>query len=182
MSGPAGHEDFERWLEAELHRALASAQGPRPRAADAAYRQVRGSRRRVAAMGIVAVAVIAFAVAGEGVAAMATGMPNPVDWSQRMVQVVHDCQDRADVGSCVGMLARHRGGAPTGEPGAPPPSSAEPAPASGSARPNPTQPGAVGRSVPATPPAAQGASASQPHGNANGHGDGPKHTGKPPKS
>lgn len=88
--------EFERWLDDELRCVVGLAQGPSPRAAQAAYRAL-GRRalvtvpgRLVAAMAAAALSVIA----GGALAAIAyTGSPNPATWGDAVVRAVSGCKE-----------------------------------------------------------------------------------------
>ena len=103
----SGH-DFELWLGHKLQRLVASAQGPSPRAAQAGYRaasrhkgetsptmkpRILVSLASRATAGFVAIGLAAGA-GGATVAATATGSVNPMQWGQRVVQIVQDCKSQ----------------------------------------------------------------------------------------
>lgn len=90
-------DEFERWLDRELQRTIRSQQGPRPRAAQSAYRaayraggrwptRTRGvaSSTGKAAVGIV-VATLALG-GGMKAATATTGSTNPLLWSHSVVE------------------------------------------------------------------------------------------------
>lgn len=130
---PTGSDgEFERWLEQELRRTVGSAQGPSPRAAQAAYGAASRSGGKALAIksgflaavtgkGAAGLAVAALAVGGGGAAAAATGSTNPSDWGQHVVQVVESCKDQSSgastagsdskddhgIGQCVSAMVSH---------------------------------------------------------------------------
>jgi len=93
-------EEFERWLEQELQRALRPLRGSRPRAAQSAYRTAIGpgergpaSKRPVASAAAKAAACIAAALAlggGLKAATASTGSNNPMFWVSLISQTVLD--------------------------------------------------------------------------------------------
>jgi hypothetical protein len=92
MSRGDGAGEFERWLDRELGRAIASEVGagappPRPVGAASGRRFGGSGVRGFGARSGAVVFAAALAVASGG-AALATGSPNPVTWGQDVVQVV----------------------------------------------------------------------------------------------
>src|SRR5215469_18809162 len=93
-------QEFERWLEQELQRAVRPLRGSRPQAAQSAYRAAVGrgetgpaSKRPVASPTAKAAAGIAAALAlgaGVKVAAASTGSNNPMFWASVISQTVLD--------------------------------------------------------------------------------------------
>ena len=89
-------EEFERWLELELQRAMRPVRGPSPRAAQSAYRAAAGrgvrwaNNTRIVASGIgkaaAGLVVATLAVGGGMKAATAgTGSTNPMFWGAGVV-------------------------------------------------------------------------------------------------
>src|SRR5215831_14241047 len=99
MSRADATDEFERWLDHALGRAVAAEVGPGEAPAQPAYRRSGGEgprrtlRGRLAGLGVRGAAVIGtVALAGaSGGAALATGSPNPVRWGEHVVQVVSTC-------------------------------------------------------------------------------------------
>jgi len=130
MKPARGDVEFERLLERELQRTLGAAQGPSPRAAQAAYwiasrtrggasltirPGVLGSLMSKGAVGLVAAAL---AVGGGGavIAAAATGSANPMNWGQQVREAVEACKAPfADHSRSDAFADAHTGGRNVGQ-------------------------------------------------------------------
>ena len=95
MTGGDRAGEFERWLDRELGRAVATGLGAGERPVRPAYLDAaRGKTGPLAGVlaglgvkGAAAIGAAALALAGGG-AALATGSPNPLAWGQQAVQAV----------------------------------------------------------------------------------------------
>jgi hypothetical protein len=97
-----GNGEFERWLERELRRTVATEGAPSPLAAQAAYRDgsPRGGKLSVIRAGIAGKAVAGLAAAaltvgaGSAVAMATTGSHSPVELVQNIAGLVAGCNDQ----------------------------------------------------------------------------------------
>ncbi len=117
-----GNGEFERWLERELRRTVATERAPSPLAAQAAYRDGsrRGGKLSVIRAGIAGKAVAGFVAAavtvgaGSAVAMATTGSHSPVELVQNIAGLVAGCNGgdpgmRAPSSQAAGRCARSQG-------------------------------------------------------------------------
>lgn len=111
MTATQGNGEFERWLERELQRTVATERAPSPLAAQAAYKDgsrsdgglsvIRSGIAGKAVAGLVAAALTVGA--GSAVAMVATGSHSPVELVQNIAGLVAGCNDQ---GGDAGTRAR----------------------------------------------------------------------------
>jgi hypothetical protein len=108
MNRPDEAAEFERWLDRELPRAVAT-ELDQPAPPPLAIPSRSPGRRRIAGFGLRgAAALVAVALAVVGGAALTTGSANPVSWGHQVVHAV-----------TVGSLILQRTPAPTPDPAPP---------------------------------------------------------------
>ncbi|HKF74521.1 MAG TPA: hypothetical protein VKF59_00115 [Candidatus Dormibacteraeota bacterium] len=124
--------DFDRWLDQELRRTMASVRGPSPRASQAAYRAAAGPRGRPAAArpallgrGAFGLMVAALALGAASAVAAGTGSQIPAELARSASQIVHGCwagegaggQTASRAGACAASPLDHDQGATGQKPG-----------------------------------------------------------------